>query len=559
MSGSDIWRTHYNHPCKWDQSFAPLTLPEMFETAVRSSPGKPLIDFFGHRSSYSEMARQVDRFACGLQALGIGRGDRVGLFLPNVPHYLIGYFGALKLGAIVVNFSPLYSVEELTHQVEDSGTRLLVTIDNARLLPIAKAVLDASGLEHLVVGSIAEALTPLQGLLYRLLRRKEIAPLPRDPRVLRFAAVLANEGGCPPPKLDAENDIALIQYTGGTTGTPKGAILTHQNLTANARQIHVVDPHAGDLDRILGVLPLFHVFANSAVLNRTIWAGGEIVMLPRFDSRQVLKTIRRARPTTFPAVPTMLQALLDDPAISRTDFSAMRTVISGGAPLPGALKQKFEDVTGVPIAEGYGLTETSGVASVNPYEGDNRSGTIGQPLPGTCFVLVDKEDPDQLAAEGEAGEITISGPQIMRGYWKHAEEDAKVFVDGRLRTGDVGIIDADGYIRIVDRLKDMIAVGGFKVFPTQVEEVLYHHPAIREAVVVGVPDAYFGERPMAFVTLAAGAVEDGERLMQWANGRLGKHERLAAVEIRDSLPKTTVGKLSRKELKAEARMRAASA
>lgn len=559
MSGSDIWRTHYNHPCRWDQSFAPLTLPELFETTVRASGDKPVIDFFGRRFSYREIARQVDRFACGLQALGIERGDRVGLFLPNVPQYLVGYFGALKLGAIVVNFSPLYSVEELTHQVEDSGTRLLVTIDNAKLLPIAKAVLDASSLERLVVGSIAEALTPLQGLLYRVFRRREIAPLPKDPHVLSFAALLANAGGCPPPRLDAENDIALIQYTGGTTGTPKGAILTHQNLTANARQIHAVDPHVGDLDRILGVLPLFHVFANSAVLNRTIWAGGEIVMLPRFDSGQVLKTIRRARPTTFPGVPTMFQALLDDPAVARTDFSSLRTVISGGAPLPGALKQRFQDVTGVPIAEGYGLTETSGVASVNPYEGDNRSGTIGQPLPGTQFVLVDKEDPEQPAASGEPGEITIAGPQIMRGYWKHAEEDAKVFVDGRLRTGDVGLIDADGYIKIVDRLKDMIVVGGFKVFPTQVEEVLYHNPAIREAVVVGVPDAYLGERPMAFVTLAASAVEDGETLMRWANSRLGKHERLTAVEIRDSLPKTLIGKLSRKELKEEARARAASA
>ncbi len=550
-----IWRTRYAHPTPWDQQFSPLSLPEMFARTAARVPDAPLIDFYGRRYSYAAVERAADRFARGLLDLGIGPGDRVGLFLPNVPHYLAAYYGALKLGAIVVNFSPLYTAEELRHQVEDSGTRLLVTLDAAQLLPTALKVLDNSSLERLVVGSLAGVLPRAKSLLYTLFRRGDIAPRPKDPRISAFSAVIRNDGGCPMPVVDAVNDIALIQYTGGTTGTPKGAMLTHQNLTANARQTAVIDPHGEDEERVLGVLPLFHVFANSCVLNRTVSIGGMIVLLPRFDARQVLKAVERTRATSLPGVPTMYQALLDCPDIARTDFTSLRICVSGGASMPAELRAHFEEVTGAGVSEGYGLTEAP-VVSVNPYEGDIRGGTIGHPLPATRIRLVDREDPTRPAPEGEPGEITVAGPQVMKGYWNRPDKDADIFVDGFLRTGDVGLMDADGYVRIVDRLKDMISVGGFKVFPSQVEAVLYRHPAVREALVIGVPDHYHGEMPKAFVTLTDNADVDGEALLAWLNPQLGKHERCVAVEVRESLPKTLVGKLSRKELVAEEAARA---
>jgi long-chain acyl-CoA synthetase len=353
-------------------------------------------------------------------------------------------------------------------------------------------------------------------------------------------------------------DLALLQYTGGTTGRPKGAMLTHQNLTANARQVNLMDPQRGGEDRILGVLPFFHVFANTAVLNRTVANGGEIVMLPRFDSRQALAAIARTRCTSLPGVPTMFQALLDCPDLPRTDLSSLRVCISGGAPLPLSLKGRFETATGAKLVEGYGLTESSGVVSANPYELPGKAGTIGQPIPGTRVKLLDREDPTRDAPPGEPGEIAIAGPQIMLGYWNNPDADADVFADGYLRTGDVGTIDADGYVRVVDRIKDMIAVGGFKVFPSQVEDVLYRHPAVREAIVIGIPDPYRGESPKAFVTLRPDKAEgiDGTVLKDWLNPQLGKHERVNAVEVRESLPKTLVGKLSRKELVAEERAKA---
>jgi long-chain acyl-CoA synthetase len=303
----------------------------------------------------------------------------------------------------------------------------------------------------------------------------------------------------------------------------------------------------------MGVLPLFHVFANTCVLNRTVLRGGEIVMLPRFDAGQTLDAIGRTRATALPGVPTMYQALLDHPKIASTDFSPLRVCISGGAPMPAEVKRRFEERTGARLVEGYGLTESSGVVSTNPYEGLNKPGTIGQPIPATIVSLVDKEDPSRPPPPGEPGEIVVSGPQIMKGYWNRPEADAHAFIDGRLRTGDVGLIDEDGYIHIVDRLKDMIAVSGFKVFPSQIEAILYRHEAVREALVIGIADPYAGERPKAFVTLAEGATATGDELMAWLNASLGKHERVVAVEIRQSLPKTMIGKLSRKELQAEER------
>lgn len=554
--GEDLWRTRYDHPTLWDQSFAPLTLPDMFLEAAARQARAPFLDFLGRCYSYADVECGVRHAAAGFAALGISPGDRVGLFLPNVPHYVAAYYGALLAGAIVVNFSPLYTVDELAAQARDSGTKLLVTLSATALLPTALKVLETGAIERLVVGSIAGVLPPAKSIAYRLFKRREVATLPVDARITRFSALLANDGRCsaPPPKPE---DVALIQYTGGTTGTPKGAMLTHQNLTANARQVHAIDPGTADGDRIVGVLPFFHVFANTCVLNRTVVAGGMIAMLPRFDAKATLQTIARVKATALPGVPTMYQALLDNPETARTDFSSLRVCISGGAPLPAEVDARFEAASGAKLIEGYGLTESSGVVSTNPYEGDGKPGTIGQPLPGTRVRLLDREDPTKSAPAGEPGELAFAGPQTMKGYWNRPEADAQVFEGEWLRTGDVAEIDADGYIRIVDRLKDMIAVGGFKVFPSVVEAQLYKHPSVKEAIVIGIPDRYAGERPKAFVTLHPDTTDTDDAIMAWLNPQLGKHERVIAVEVRESLPKTLVGKLSRKELVAEEKAKAA--
>jgi len=558
-----IWRSAYLHPGRWDSDFPPMSMVDLFEQSVARAPDAPLLEFLGRRYSYREVLDGANRVACGLRGLGYGQGDRIGLFLPNVPHYVAAYYGILKLGGTVVNYSPLYTIDELSAQVLDSGTRALFTISATALLPTALAVLEKSHLERLIVGSIAGALPPAKSLFYRLFSRRDIAERPDDARILAFSALIANDGGCVHPRLDPDRDLALIQYTGGTTGTPKGAMLSHQNLSANARQVALMDPQRGrSVDRIMGVLPFFHVFANTCVLNRTVLTGGEIVMLPRFNAGQVLATMKRTRATTMPGVPTMYQALLDHPKMTRDAFASLRFCISGGAPLAAELKTRFEAATGARLVEGYGLSESSGVVSCNPYEARNKPGTIGQPLAGTHLRLVDKEDPTRPAPDGEPGELVICGPQIMKGYWNRPETDAAVFVEDRaapgpdrrwLRTGDVAEIDEDGFIRIVDRLKDMIAVGGFKVFPSQVEAVLYHHPAVKEALVIGLPDAYHGEMPRAYVTLHDGEAVTGEQLRTWLNDRLGKHERVDQVVVRASLPKTIIGKLSRKDLIAQVR------
>ncbi len=553
-------RSH--HACPWDTTIAPVVLPELFAQAVIDHPDRKLVEFLGAAYSYADLYGEATRFAAGLRAAGIAKGDRVGLFLPNVPNYVAAYYGAMMAGAVVVNFSPLYSVEELSAQVEDSGTQLLVTLDVPALLPTAIAVLDGSRLARLVVCRLADALPPAKSLGLRMFKRGDLSAVPRRGDVSTWNAFM-HDAGWTDWLSDAAgderlmfDDIALLQYTGGTTGRPKGAMLTHANLSANARQVQKIDPFDGDTsDIILGALPLFHVFANTCVLNRTVARGGTIAMVPRFDAGQVLREIERCRPTAFPGVPTMFQALLDHPDCARTDFSSLRVCISGGAALSAPLRESFERQTNTRLVEGYGLTESAGVVSTNPYEGFRREGTIGQLLPQTRAILLDKEDPEKEAEAGEPGELAVAGPQIMRGYWNRPDAQSRTFArhhgNDWLRTGDIATIDDEGFLKIVDRAKDMIAVAGFKVFPSRVENVLVRHPDVKEALVIGVPDDYRGEMPKAFVTLNDGANASAQALEEWLNPKVGKHERVIAVVIRADLPKTMIGKLDRKALREE--------
>ena len=471
-----------------------------------------------------------------------------------MPIYAAAYYGAMMAGAIVVNFSPLYSVEELAWQVGDSGTRLLVTLDVPELYSTASKVLASSELETLVVGSLSGMLPWYKGLALKLLKRSQIADVAYGNAVKSWADMTPDRAPAPTDVTPA--DLALLQYTGGTTGRPKGAMLGHDQLSVNAQQVAALNPFGDPAGEVfMGALPFFHVFANTALLNHAMVTGASIAMVPRFETKQVLETIQRYRCTGFPGVPTMFQAMLDHPDLAKTDLSSLKVCISGGAPMPAPVHLKFEEVTGVRVCEGYGLTESSGVVSANPYEGTRKRGTIGQLVPGTAIILLDKEDPTQLAPEGEPGELAVCGPQVMRGYWNRPETDADTFVerDGKryLRTGDVAQIDADGFISIVDRIKDMIAVGGFKVFPSVVEDVILEHPAVKEALVIGVPEEYRGEVPRAYVTLNETGGATAEELRDWLNAKIGKHERVDQVVIRDALPKTMIGKLDRKTLRAE--------
>lgn len=543
------WLVNYTHGCAWDQDFPALSLPDMFTQAVALYGDRPLVAFSGRAYSYRDMLAEARAFAAGLQRLGIGPGDRVGLFLPNVPIYVSAYYGALLAGATLVNFSPLYTAEELEAQVIDSGTRLMVTLDVPALLPKAVEVLRHSPLERLVVGQLCAMVPRWKGWALQLFGRAQWQRLPCADDILPWGDVLCHDHSAS-PAIDPLHDIALLQYTGGTTGTPKGAMLTHQNLTANARQLRAIDPDRGARDVTLGILPLFHVFANSCALNRTVLNGGCIAMLPRFDAGQVLGAMARLRPTSMFVVPTMLQALLDHPRFVGTDFSSLREIVSGGAPLSPLTKVRFEGRSGVRVIEGYGLTETAGVVCTNPLQAGMRDGTIGQPLPATHIRLLHRDDPLRDAPPGEPGELAVLGPQVMVGYWNRPEVEATAFAlrGGQkwLRTGDVATISTDGFLRIVDRLKDMIAVNGFKVYPSVVEAALLLHPAVREVLVIGVPDAHSGEVPRGYVTLQGEIGAD--ELRDWLNQRVGKHERVDAVVIRNSLPRTIIGKLDRKAL-----------
>ncbi|QYJ07270.1 long-chain-fatty-acid--CoA ligase [Qipengyuania flava] len=552
----DVNSYAYNHPTPWDAQFEPASLPDMLAATTARNPDAPFLHFLGRTFTYRDIHAEARAFAAGLIAHGIEPGDRVGLFLPNVPIYASAYYGAMLAGAIVVNFSPLYTVEELSWQVADSGTRLLVTVDVPELYATAAQVLESSQLETLVVGSLGDALPWHKGLLLKTLGRNKIAKVAFSDTTLAWRDTLADPAKAAFPPIDAANDIALLQYTGGTTGRPKGAMLGHSQLSMNAQQTAGLNPFGDPTGEVfMGALPFFHVFANTALLNHAMVTGASIAMVPRFEAGEVLKTIAKYKTTGFPGVPTMFQALLDHPDLAKTDVSSIKVCISGGAPMPAPVHTKFEEVTGIRVVEGYGLTESSGVVSANPYEGMRKKGTIGQLVMGTEVIFLDKEDATKLAPEGEPGELAIHGPQIMRGYWNRPDTDGETFVerDGKryLRTGDVAVMDGDGFLEIVDRIKDMIAVGGFKVFPSQVEDVLLENPAVKEVLVIGRPDDYRGECPVAYAVLNEGAQETAEELKAWLNARVGKHERVDEIVLREDLPRTIIGKLDRKALRAE--------
>ena len=529
------------------ESYSSLSLPEMFFANAAVNPAAVLADFLGRRFSYGQIAAEARALAAGLQAHGIGKGDRVGLFLPNVPLYLSAYYGTLLTGASVVNYPPMWDAAQVARALAETAPKLVISIDVVDLLEIMKAARSEVPFPTLVVGRLASMLPPFKSLLLRLLRG---AGRIDDEGMVPLAGFVGQTDP-DPVTIDPLTDVAVIQYSSGTTRTPRAVRLSHQNLTANARQLQEIDPWRGAHGTTIGVLPLATTIGNAAVLNRTVLDGGCIALLPRFAPREVLRTIRRTRATSMPGIPPMFQALLDAPALAKADLSSLRACISGGAPLSVPLKRRFEEASGATIVEGYGLVEAGGVVTVNPLDAPQRADSAGKALPGTRLTLLDPADPSRPAQPGEAGELAIAGPQVMLGYWNDPGGQAAAFSGEWLRTGDYATIDGEGFLTIVDRLSDAVHSAGTTIFPSRIEHVLLTHEHVREAVVIGIPDAFRGQSPKAFVTLSGDSFETGESLRNWVNGRLPANQRVLAVEIRTGLPRVAVGKLDRGALRLE--------
>ena len=560
-SAAHPWLASYPPGVDWAALPAPATLPGMLRHAVDRFGERPCLDFFGRGWTYAQLGALVDRAAEGFRRLGVRKGTHVGLCLPNCPFYVISYFAVLKAGGVVVNFNPLHMPTELSAQARFSGVGIMVVLDLEPMLDRVLGLLRRPGredgpLRHVVACRFAGALPALKGLGFRLARRASIGTVPRhDPQVTLFDMLLEA-----PPLRDGPaiepGDVAVLQYTGGTTGRPKGAVLTHANLTANLEQVRCWfhECREGE-ERLLAVLPFFHVFAMTVALNAGLAWGAEIVLLPRYDQASFRTVLRRKPPTLLPGVPTLFKAVLDA-GTPREMLASVRYCISGGAPLPLEVKHDFEAASGCVLVEGYGLTEASPVCFCNPLVGENRAGSIGLPLPGVEAEIRALDDPGRALPPGERGELCVRGPNVMRGYWEEPEETARVLLpDGFLRTGDVGIMAPDGYVTLVDRIKDIILCSGFNVYPRAIEEALYTHPDVVAATVLGMPDPYRGESPAAFVQPRPGAALTAEELHAFLAERLSPIERPRLIELREELPRTAVGKLSRTELRQELRER----
>ncbi len=546
------WEAHYPEGLDWSLDLVPRPLFALLDDACAAHAERPCLDFLGRKSSYREIGQLVDRAAKGFQALGVGPGVRVGLFLPNCPYYVICFFAVLKAGGTVVNYNPLYAEREIARQIEDSKTSIMVTLNIRGMYPKLAPRLADTCLKTIVVGSMGGLLPWRERTLFALLRRKEIAEVPYDQRHVKFKKLIDNDGRLAPVAIDPLHDVAVLQYTGGTTGLPKGAMLTHAALHANTEQVRLwaTGARPGG-EKVVGALPLFHVFGMTAVMNVGIAAGFEIILMPRFRLDQLLKVIHQERATVLLGVPTMFSAINGSQLLDQYDLSSLRFCISGGAPLPAAVQTTFERLTGCGLVEGYGLTEAGPVCTLNPFAGERRAGSVGLPLPGTLVEIVSLDEPGHRLPLGHRGEICISGPQLMAGYAERPDETADALRDGRLHTGDVGYIDRDGFVYVIDRIKDLILNGGFNVYPRMVEEAILLHPAVAAASVCGIPDRHRGEVVKAFVKLAPGASLKASELRAFLRDQLAPFEQPKQIELVERLPLTWLGKPSRQALVAE--------
>ena len=526
-------RPHIDYPVR--------PLASLLEDAVQEFPDQNAYIYYGRQCTYRELGRLTHRLAGALHALGIKKGDRVAVMLPNCPQFVAAYYAVARLGAIVVNTNPMYTEREILHQVRDSGVETIVTFVEAA--PRVLAVRDQTPLRHVILTSLQD-------------KKPE---LPSG--TLSMDDLLASAWPeVPPVEVNAREDVAVLQYTGGTTGISKGAMLTHYNLVSNAVQVN--EWCAGvEMERILTVLPLFHVYGMTCCMNLALITGGTMILLPRFDAKEVLEAIKNYRPTFFPGVPTMYTAILNYPGLDQYDLTVVPFFNSGAAPMPlevmEAIRRRLAGSNSA-YSEGYGLSEASPVTHSNPITTTIKPGSIGVPYPDTGCRIVDLETGEGDMPVGEPGELIIQGPQVMKGYWNNPGETAKALRNGWLYTGDIARMDEDGYFYIVDRKKDLIIAGGYNIYPREVEEVLYELAQVKEAAVAGVPDRYRGETVKAYIVFKEGQTLTAEEVIQFCRTRLAAYKVPKLVEFREQLPKSAVGKLLRRQLVEEERQKLSS-
>ncbi len=518
----------------WDIKIEPRSLQSLLFESAKKNPEKTALLFYGRKISYAQLAGAVLRTASVLNEMGVRKGDRVALMLPNCPDFVIAYYAILYLGGIVVNTNPMYVEREIEHQVNDSGSKMIITLYDL----------------YFRVKNIRQN-TPLEKVILTGFTGKP-ETMPDD--TLWFPDFYAQDRPpVPQAEIDPMEDIAVLQYTGGTTGVSKGAMLTHYNLYANSQQTDHFFIGEEKKQLTLGVLPFFHVYGMSSAMNLAIAAGTTLIPVPRFIPEEIAKIISEYKPTYFPGVPTMFIALLNYPEFK--DYSNVMVYNSGGAPMPVDVIMKYQKIlegTGSEFAEGYGLSEASPVTHCNPTFGDVKPGSIGIPFPATDAAVVDLAT-GKFLPPGEVGELVVRGPQVMKGYWNMPNETAQALRDGWLHTGDLAKMDEDGYFYIVDRKKDMIVASGYNIYPREIEEILFEYPKVQEAVVAGVPDAYRGETVKAYIVLKQGETATAEEIITYCKEKLAPYKVPKLIEFRSELPKSAVGKLLRRKLVEEER------
>lgn len=561
------WLAQYPDDTVWDIEIPVFPLHHCLNESVEKYAHNVALNFMGKEITYEQLGKLVDHAAKGLEQIGVGKGKKVGLFLPNCPQYVIMYYAILKVGATVVNFNPLLALKEIRGQVIDSGTSVIVTLDLKALFSRAQDLLTTTTLEQIILGRLQDFLPFPKNFLFPIIKHNEIFHGEMGRKIIPMRDILANDGIIIPPDINPKEDVALLQYTGGTTGTPKGAVLTHYNLYANMMQSCLwFNRMEEGKEILLAVLPFFHCFAMTAILNLGIQKGLKLVIHPRFNLENLLRDIKKEKITVLAAVPTIFSAINNIHQSQQYDFSSLKLCVSGGAPLPNEVKIAFETLAKCPLVEGYGLTEASPVVCVNPFKVKSGAarpvvagpariskkmelGSAGLPLPATVITIRDMEDISKVMPYGEVGEICVIGPQVMKAYYNKPEETAMVLKDGMLRTGDLGYLDENGFLYIVDRLKELIISGGYNVYPRNVEEALYQHPAIEEAAVIGKPDKHRGEIVVAYVKVKAGEQVTKEALKSFMKDHVSAYEMPKEFHFMDELPKTIIGKISKKDLK----------
>ena len=536
---SKPWLRYYDYWAPAQANFPHQPLYHILQLATGLFGDRPATAFLGAQLSYRELRSQVDRLSKALHEMGIQKGDRVGIMLPNSPQYIVSFFAIVRLGAIVTNINPTYTLREVDLVAQDSGLRAIITLN--LLAPLALGVKPNSAIEHVITTSMEE----YSG------RPESAPPVPEGTISLTALINSISDASIPHVEIDAVEDIAVLQYTGGTTGVPKAAMLTHYNLYANAIQTALWAEGMTERghERYLMVIPYFHIYGQTVGMLVGAWNGALQILIPKFDVEMLLSAIKDYQPTFFPSVPTLFISMLNHPRAKESGLDRVRRYNSGSAPLPVEVLEQFEALTGVMLYEGYGLTEASPVTHSTPTLGKRKPGSIGLPITSTECKIVDLDAGTTEVPRGQEGELCIRGPQVMKGYWNKPEETAMTLRDGWLYTGDVARMDEDGYFYIVQRKKDMIIVSGFNVYPNEVEDVIFTHPAVVEAAVIGIPDAYRGEAVKAFVVLKPDATATSAEIIEFCRERMAKYKTPSQVDFMSALPKTAVGKVLRRTLR----------